>query len=223
MATLKQRVHRYNGSSYDTVHYETQADLVTYTNNNQSNVKGALDDLYNTTSEQGMLNSFANSTLNNANPTPQNIYTYFNITRITNGLTGNTVSVGETSKYTLSLKSAYIGSNIYISVINDYYDRAYSQSNSSYSYPSSIRMDIDIDNTYSNSKTISIPSAKAQTYTNAMLPALFYCKTATASSIITITYTVLTVVTGSNGILMSANNLTYFNGVSKKYDVDIYP
>ena len=46
MATLKQRVHRYNGSSYDTVHYETQADLVTYTNNNQSNVKGALDDLY---------------------------------------------------------------------------------------------------------------------------------------------------------------------------------
>lgn len=46
MATLKQRVHRYNGSSYDTVHYETQADLVTYTNNSQSTVSGALDDLY---------------------------------------------------------------------------------------------------------------------------------------------------------------------------------
>ena len=28
MATLKQRVHRYNGSSYDTIHYETSSELV---------------------------------------------------------------------------------------------------------------------------------------------------------------------------------------------------
>ena len=32
MATLKERIHRYNGSSYDTVHYETSADLVLYNN-----------------------------------------------------------------------------------------------------------------------------------------------------------------------------------------------
>ena len=47
MATLKQRVHRMNSSgSYDTVHYETQASLVLYTNNSQSNVSGALDKLF---------------------------------------------------------------------------------------------------------------------------------------------------------------------------------
>ena len=47
MATLKQRVHLKNSSgTYDTVHYETEAGLVLYTNNNQSNVSEALDTLF---------------------------------------------------------------------------------------------------------------------------------------------------------------------------------
>lgn len=51
MATLKQRVHRYNGSSYDTIHYETEASIVTYSKSATSyssptNVQQALDDLY---------------------------------------------------------------------------------------------------------------------------------------------------------------------------------
>lgn len=46
MATLKQRVHRFNGTDYDTIHYETSSDMVLYTNNSQSTVSGALDDLY---------------------------------------------------------------------------------------------------------------------------------------------------------------------------------
>ena len=47
MATLKQRVHLKNSSgTYDTVHYETEAGLVLYTNNSQSTVSGALDKLF---------------------------------------------------------------------------------------------------------------------------------------------------------------------------------
>lgn len=45
MATLKQRVHRYNGSSYDTVHYETSADLVLWGEN--MTVGDHITELYN--------------------------------------------------------------------------------------------------------------------------------------------------------------------------------
>ena len=55
MATLKQRVHRKNSSGYDTIHYETEASIVTYSKSATSyssptNVQQALDDLYSKTS-----------------------------------------------------------------------------------------------------------------------------------------------------------------------------
>ena len=40
MAIVKQRVHKYNGSSYDTIHYETSADVVLY---GDTTVAAALD------------------------------------------------------------------------------------------------------------------------------------------------------------------------------------
>ena len=46
MATIKQRVHKFNGSDYDIIHYETEASVVLYTKNSQTNVEGALDTLF---------------------------------------------------------------------------------------------------------------------------------------------------------------------------------
>ena len=56
MATVRQRVHKYNGANYDIVHYETEASVVLYTKNSQSTVEGALDTLFTDVSNRSRLN-----------------------------------------------------------------------------------------------------------------------------------------------------------------------
>jgi hypothetical protein len=46
LATIKQRVHKFNGSNYDTIHYETEASLVIYGNSNVAAVLDALSTTY---------------------------------------------------------------------------------------------------------------------------------------------------------------------------------
>lgn len=76
MATLKQRVHRMNSDgTYDVIHYETDSSIVTYTNNSQSNVSGALDALF--SGKAASSHNHSGSNINSGTVAPARLpYTY---------------------------------------------------------------------------------------------------------------------------------------------------
>ena len=226
MATLKQRVHRYNGSSYDTVHYETEASIVTYSKSATSyssptNVQQALDDLYSKTSSDSMsdtiINNLANSSLNTSNITisGNTITNYFTI--VTSSGTadfGTAAVVGAYKEYTLEVNQ-YEG---FILTGGIYATNAYSQSGSGYSYANNITVKVDIDD-YSTTNAITIPNNANSTY--------FYNFPCAYNLIegnrFTIRFTITGVYTGKTFDIRPLHMFTGFSKISKKTELPIYP
>ena len=63
MATIKQRIHKYNGTSYDLIHYETEASLVVYGDTNVAAVLDALSTNYAAKSHNHAASNITSGTL----------------------------------------------------------------------------------------------------------------------------------------------------------------